>query len=88
MIIILLTPVMLATAPLILNSPPNTYSHVTQTMNGVRLAQSTTTATGTQHNTTMPTVGTNTCNEADGCPSGHDTDLGGGDSTVADPDSD
>ncbi len=88
MIIALLTPMMLATAPLTWNFPPDTYSHETQTTIGIRLAQSTTTATGTQHNTTMPTVGTNTCNEADGCPSGGDTDLGGGDSTVGDPDSD
>jgi hypothetical protein len=87
MIINLLTPMMLATSPLIMDFPPNTYSHQTQTTAGIILAQSTTTATGTQHNTTMPTVGTNTGNQADGGGS-PDTDLGGGDSTVADPDAD
>jgi len=87
MIIELLTPMMVAASPLTINPPPNTYSHETQTTAGIKLAQSTTTATGTQHNTTMPTMGTVTPNQATG-PGPADTDLGGGDSTVVDPDTD
>jgi len=89
MIVELLTPMMLATSPLMVNFPPNTYSHATQTTAGIELAQtpSTRTVTGTQHNTTMPTIGTHTGNQADGGGPA-DSDLGGGDSTVADYDAD
>ena len=80
----LLTPMMIASSPLTLISPPpNTYSHETQTTNNYKLAQSSTQTTSS-YGTTMPTVGTSTCNQADGCPNGHDTDLGGGDSVVTD----
>jgi hypothetical protein len=84
MFIELLTPMMIASSPLTLIAPPpNMYSHETQTMINYKLADSSTQTT-TSYGTTMPTVGTNTCTEADGCPNGGDTDLGGGDSVVTD----
>jgi hypothetical protein len=84
MIAALLTPMMIASSPLMITPPPaNTYSHETQTTNNYKLAQ-TSTQTTASYGTTMPTVGTNTCNQADGCPNGHDSDTVGSDSVVSD----
>jgi hypothetical protein len=84
MIIALLTPMMLATSPLTMNFPPNTYSHQTQTTFGVTLAQNTQTSPS-QYGTTTPTIGTQTT-DMDGNNDG--SDPGSGDSTVTDYDAD
>ena len=80
MALIFFTPMMLASAPLLVTAPPpSSYSHETQTSNIYQIAQNTST-----YATTMPTLHTNTCNQANGCPNGQDTDLGGSDSTISD----
>ncbi len=84
MLIELLTPMMIASSPLIITAPPpNVYSHKTQTVRNSKLAQSSTQTT-VSYGTTTPTLPTNTCNQADGCPNGHDTDHLGSDSVVND----
>lgn len=81
MIIALLTPMMLATAPPVWYAPPYSYSHETQTTAGLNLAQNGQ-PTGS-HNTTNATLRTQTCDSnGNNC----SMDDQGSDATVSDPD--